>query len=137
MGNGNEDTSETNKNSSDENKSQNSKNNTEDSARIKELEAKIEKQQKELSESQIIKELEGKIKEQEKILEHTKTKANQVIKELIKENKSTGKNSDDLFPGVRKTNTFEGAYRNGYENGEVEAFIKKQKELEAKALVQT
>lgn len=38
------------------------------------------------------------------------------------------KNSDDIAPGIRRTDTFHGAYRNGYENGEVAKFIKADQE---------
>lgn len=38
------------------------------------------------------------------------------------------KNTDDIAPGILKQNTFGGSYKNGYEDGTVEAAIIKAKQ---------
>lgn len=65
------------------------------------------------------------------------------IKELQKQvdlkNKelSKQKNSDDIAPGIRKTNTFGVSYRNGYEDGTVKKAIQAIKEERTKLQIQT
>jgi len=44
------------------------------------------------------------------------------------------KNSDDIAPGIRKQGTFEGSYRNGYEDGTVDRAVQAQKEKQSKEM---
>ena len=77
-----------------------------------------------------IEELEKQLAEKDAVIEDIKKKTNaeineikektdKIIKEIIKKVEipasMKGKNSDDIAPGIRKTYTFEGGYRNAYE----------------------
>ena len=70
----------------------------------------------------------------ETVLEKLNSKIQKQNEEIERLNKL--KMTDDIAPGIRKQRTFEGAYKNGYENGEVAAFAKKQKEKELLATVE-
>lgn len=55
-------------------------------------------------------------------------------KEIEELKKLKPKNSDDIAPGIRKTDTFKGGYRNGYEDGTVAKAIKADKEKQSKEM---
>jgi len=83
-----------------------------------------------------IKKFKEENKKQEQLIEHLKKQpvdesterlVNQIEHqelEIEKLKKLKPKNSDDIAPGIRSQDTFQGGYRNGFEDGTVEQFQK-------------
>lgn len=83
-----------------------------------------------------IAELEKQNEAKDKQIEEISEKTSKAIVEIKNEyeNKSNGKNSDDIAPGIRKTKTFSApGYKNGYTDGTVKAKLKELREAQAKA----
>ena len=61
--------------------------------------------------SQKVEQLEKQLAEKDNQIKNIKEEAIKIIKDI------KSKNSDDIAPGIRKTSTFGGGYKNAYANG--------------------